>query len=89
MIGSLGDPLETWSRPPLPIPAAEPNPLRTTLGASWLSQQGPFDVEVAGAGSVEGLTADLAEARAVSEQVGRLLAARDEVAAQLSSDTER
>ena len=43
----------------------------------------------AGAGSVEGLTADLAEARAVSEQVGRLLAARDEVAAQLSSDTER
>jgi serine/threonine-protein kinase len=43
----------------------------------------------AGAGSVEGLTADLAEARAVSEEVGRLLAARDEVAAQLSSDTER
>ena len=37
----------------------------------------------AGAGSVEGLTADLAEARAVSEEVGRLLAARDEVAAQL------
>jgi hypothetical protein len=37
----------------------------------------------AGAGSVEGLTADLAEARAVSEEVGRLLAARDEVEAQL------
>jgi len=43
----------------------------------------------AGAGSVEGLTADLAEARAVSEEVGRLLAARDEVEAQLSSDTGR
>jgi serine/threonine-protein kinase len=43
----------------------------------------------AGAGSVEGLTADLAEARAVSEEVGRLLAARDEVEAQLSTDTER
>ena len=42
----------------------------------------------AGAGSVEGLTADLAEARAVSEEVGRLLAARDEVAAQLSIDAE-
>ena len=41
----------------------------------------------AGAGSVDGLTADLAEARAVSEEVGRLLDARDEVEAQLSSDT--
>ena len=41
----------------------------------------------AGAGSVDGLTADLAEARAVSEEVGRLLEARDEVEAQLSSDT--
>ena len=43
----------------------------------------------AGAGSVEGLTADLDEARAVSEEVGRLLAARDEVAAHLSRDIER
>ena len=42
----------------------------------------------AGAGSVAGLTADLAEARNVSEEVGRLLAARDEVAAQLSSTLE-
>lgn len=41
----------------------------------------------AGAGSVESLTADLTEARAVSEEVGRLLQARDEVEAQLFRDT--
>ena len=39
----------------------------------------------AGAGSVDSLTADLTEARAVSEEVGRLLDARDEVEAQLLS----
>lgn len=38
----------------------------------------------AGAGSVDSLTADLTEARAVSEEVGRLLDARDEVEALLS-----
>ena len=43
----------------------------------------------AGAGSVDGLTADLAGARAVSEEVGRLLDARDEVEAQLSRPTVR
>jgi hypothetical protein len=41
----------------------------------------------AGAGSVGSLTADLTEARAVSEEVGRLLDARDEVDALLSSDS--
>ncbi len=41
----------------------------------------------AGAGSVDSLTADLAAARAVSEEVGRLLDARDEVEALLSSDS--
>lgn len=40
----------------------------------------------AGAGSVESLTADLTEARAMSEEVGRLLDARDDVEALLSSD---
>jgi serine/threonine-protein kinase len=40
----------------------------------------------AGAGSVDSLTADLTEARAVSEEVGRLLDARDEVEALLSRD---
>jgi serine/threonine-protein kinase len=38
----------------------------------------------AGTGSAGSLTADLSEARAVSEEVGRLLAAREEVEAQLS-----
>lgn len=38
---------------------------------------------------VDGLTADLAGARAVSEEVGRLLDARDEVEAQLSRPTVR
>jgi hypothetical protein len=37
----------------------------------------------AGAGGVDSLTADLAEARAVSVEVGRLLLARDEVEAEL------
>lgn len=38
-----------------------------------------------GSGSVGSLTADLSDARAVSEQVGRLLAAREQVDAMLSS----
>lgn len=38
-----------------------------------------------GDGSVGSLTADLSDARAVSEQVGRLLAARDQVEAMLAS----
>ena len=41
----------------------------------------------AGAGSVDSLTADLAEARTVSEEVDRLLDARDQVEALLSGDT--
>ncbi|HEX9579486.1 MAG TPA: protein kinase [Gemmatimonadales bacterium] len=41
----------------------------------------------AGAGSVGSLTADLTEARAVSEEVGRLLDARDEVETLLSRDS--
>ncbi len=38
----------------------------------------------AGAGTLENLTTDLADARAVSEELGRLLAARNEVEAHLS-----
>ena len=43
----------------------------------------------AGAGTLDNLTADLADARAVSEELGRLVDAREEVEAQLSGSLER